>query len=145
MKHRFKTDGVQWRNVNPRQEMAKRSQFDDLIHEAQVAAEVDARTGGICIFEECTGKVISYPHAVPHRLGGVHGVMNRAGVCVIHSMAIYAAWPDDEYRGCLQRWLQLWYRQFGISQAMWMDIATGLMPHPANPPGPRRTEEDAAG
>lgn len=125
---RPKRTGVLHRHQKCEMEWALASECQDLLYRGQVAAGVNARTRGICCYPDCNEPIVSYPHAVPTWEGGVHHQLNRAGACVVHSMALRQSGArGHELRIYLQVWLQDWYRSRGLTPAEWMALASGQM------------------
>jgi hypothetical protein len=114
------------RHQKVEEEWARLSKCHDLLHQAQVAAAVNGRTGGRCYITGCTESIISYPHAVPMWEGGVNHHLNRAGVCEIHWESVHRQGAiGQQFRGRLQVWLQTWYQHRGIAPAHWLLMARG--------------------
>lgn len=122
--------GLVWRHQTVPEEWAVTRDNADLLVKLAVAAEVNRRQGGTCCFDGCDGPIISYPHAIPADEGGAHDVINRAGVCGMHSEAMRAGHdPTGALRVYLQTYLQRYYeRASNLAPDVWRQIAIGRPP-----------------
>ncbi|HYG60719.1 MAG TPA: hypothetical protein VD902_21805 [Symbiobacteriaceae bacterium] len=118
------------RNEKPAQEIALAHIYEDLVLRGQLAHQVTVRQGATCCWPDCREAIVSYPHAVPQSAGGVHDVINRAGVCVIHRPLLQQGdTAESPARRYLQEYLQRHYLETcGLPPGVWALIAIGRPP-----------------